>query len=927
MHVFRTNDRSRTRHIPCLTLLALLLACVVVIVPVQDVSAAPDISRVTPADGELMTTWPRAIAVTFDEQIDQDGSSVRLVDASEAEIPDANGTFSPDGVTMSIAPPSGLDHGTYTIIWEAQSAADGEVTNGYSSFTVGTAADGAVVTVPSTGGTPGGPPQWLETFAHWTSVLGMAALIAIWPAWTLIVRPAVAPIWRRADTLVGHVLLFTVCAVSLALAGSILDLVVHSQTLVGGTWLDKIMNTVGQTRWGHAWTARVAVIIVLGLALGLAKWWFQQRERLARTLIWIPALALPLTFSLASNTWNVEAGRATTVSSNYLHILSTSLWAGSVLVLLGSLMPALRGVPARQRQSVLARALTRFAALTLVTWITLAITGAYTAWLQIGNISALTSTEYGRSAIAKIVAVAVTLIVLAINLVFVRRMLDKGRSVWSHRLRWTLGIQAVLIAVILAASGQMSSQPPARDVVTEQATQVSIPLMLGDRPSKLLIAPGATGVNHLRLEAPGKYLPNETEARLHITLPGHEDLGEKDILLSRVSGNNFEHHGTEFSLDGQWDILVNLIEPGLPELGQEVTHTFDDQGPEFDAPAIPWRFHTTGGISTLLLMLVSIGGLITAVFAGKTPLRKEAGSLGTVALALGVVILLQARYDPVLIGSGMQGSVDPNDLLMVERGELVYNDECLSCHGADLRGDGPLADTMDPPPADFSAPHTYVHSDEDLVYWMKNGKQGTGMPAFDATLTDQEIRDVLAYIQNQQQDMGEESTALAAETCVVAEMSFADVTGSFSHTIRPNILRGTPLIAAADPSVDGDTENELLFTIEQLVACTNNGNALKRLPLFTKAQIMDMFPMGMDARLAQLTTTNPAPLPAEQRVGIDDVQNIRQLADGRLAADVIFTDPAAIGISLDDKQSIVTHVSLVFIWDSDAGAWLIDEIR
>jgi len=914
------------RGLLCLLLLATVTA-VLGSTPPHHASAEAEPVRTTPADGELLTRWPRAIAVSFSEQIDQDTSTLRLVDASGADIPGTSLTFGPDGATMSIVPPTGLPNGTYNMIWEAHSAVDDAITPGYASFTVGTAADGSVITVPSTGSPAGGPPQWLETVSRGIALLGMVALVAIWPAWSLIVRPAVSPIWRRAEKLVHQVNLFTICAVTLALLGSIFEMVVIAQNQMGGSGIDKIMNTIGQTRWGYAWIARIVLIILLAILLALNAWWFIRRRPIERIATWVVTLALPLTFALASHAWDEPVGRAATVAANYTHTLAAAIWAGSVLVLLAVLMPSLRGIGTDVRHQVLISALSRFGGMTLVTWIVIALTGIYAAWLQIGNINALTSTSYGRATTAKLVAVAISLLIVAFILVVVRGRIRRGDSAWSKRLTIVLGLQAALVAAIVMATGQMSSLPPARDVVIEEANQVSIPIPFAGRPSTLLIAPGSTGINHLRLEVPGGYLPNETEARVHISLPGRDDLGEKDILLSRVSGNNFEHHGSEFSIDGEWQLTVSLLEPGFPVMTQNITHTFGDEAPAHNLPGIPWRFNPLGGVSAVLLLLIGIGGVFVAAYAGKTPLRKEAGGLGAIALALGVVVLLQARYDPIIAIGGAQGTIDENDLLMVERGELVYTDACLSCHGADLRGDGPLANTMDPPPADFSAPHTYVHPDEDLVYWVKNGKQGTGMPAFDNTLTDQEIRDVLAYIKNRQQDMGEEATVVQAEACIVGEMSFADLTGSFNHSIHPDTLRGTPLVSAADPSVDGDTQNDILFTIEQLVACTNSGNALQRLPLFTKEQIMDMFPMGLDARLTALTTTGAQPLPEDAQVGLDDVQSIRQLADGRIAADVVFTDPAGVGISLDDENPLITHATLVFIWDDDAGAWLIDEIR
>jgi hypothetical protein len=85
--------------------------------------------------------------------------------------------------------------------------------------------------------------------------------------------------------------------------------------------------------------------------------------------------------------------------------------------------------------------------------------------------------------------------------------------------------------------------------------------------------------------------------------------------------------------------------------------------------------------------------------------------------------------------------------------------------------------------------------------------------------------------------------------------------------------------------------------------------------------------MWMDGRLVELTTTGAQPLPEEARVGLGDVLNIRKLADSRIAADVVFTDQAGIGISLDSRQSVITHATLVLVWDDTAGAWLIDEIR
>jgi mono/diheme cytochrome c family protein len=58
-------------------------------------------------------------------------------------------------------------------------------------------------------------------------------------------------------------------------------------------------------------------------------------------------------------------------------------------------------------------------------------------------------------------------------------------------------------------------------------------------------------------------------------------------------------------------------------------------------------------------------------------------------------------------------------------------------------------------------PHTMVHSEEDLIYWVRNGKQGTGMPAFGEMLSDQEMLDVLSYIEHRQQATNQDPSAPA----------------------------------------------------------------------------------------------------------------------------------------------------------------------
>ncbi len=95
---------------------------------------------------------------------------------------------------------------------------------------------------------------------------------------------------------------------------------------------------------------------------------------------------------------------------------------------------------------------------------------------------------------------------------------------------------------------------------------------------------------------------------------------------------------------------------------------------------------------------------------------------------------------------------DPGD---IERGEQVYSQRCVLCHGDEGDGLGPAAERLNPPPRDFTA-GTYkikttgfedmVPNDDDLFRMVNDGMPGTAMPGWDDVLSVQEIWDAIAYI-------------------------------------------------------------------------------------------------------------------------------------------------------------------------------------
>ena len=115
-----------------------------------------------------------------------------------------------------------------------------------------------------------------------------------------------------------------------------------------------------------------------------------------------------------------------------------------------------------------------------------------------------------------------------------------------------------------------------------------------------------------------------------------------------------------------------------------------------------------------------------------------------------------------VIGSADAGGVTlkPDDAAVVSLGSEVYAQNCASCHGANLEGQPDWKERdadglLRAPPHDASG-HTW-HHDSDLLFRLtKYGPANvigdpsyvTNMPAYEDTLTDDEIIAVLSYIKS-----------------------------------------------------------------------------------------------------------------------------------------------------------------------------------
>ena len=129
----------------------------------------------------------------------------------------------------------------------------------------------------------------------------------------------------------------------------------------------------------------------------------------------------------------------------------------------------------------------------------------------------------------------------------------------------------------------------------------------------------------------------------------------------------------------------------------------------------------------------------------------------TIVAALAISVSAGALF---LIPKEAIGKIPYQNASAVAEGKNIYFAECASCHGANLEGQNNWQQRdaqgyLPAPPHDESG-HTWHHDDQLLFQLTKYGIQSIAgndykskMPAFEHSLSDEQIWNVLAYIKSQ----------------------------------------------------------------------------------------------------------------------------------------------------------------------------------
>ena len=79
-------------------------------------------------------------------------------------------------------------------------------------------------------------------------------------------------------------------------------------------------------------------------------------------------------------------------------------------------------------------------------------------------------------------------------------------------------------------------------------------------------------------------------------------------------------------------------------------------------------------------------------------------------------------------------------------GNKLYNQQCLTCHGQDAKGDGPTGVLLNPKPANLISQKVQAQSDGEIYWKISNGNPP--MPGFKNSLTKKQRWELVDYIRS-----------------------------------------------------------------------------------------------------------------------------------------------------------------------------------
>lgn len=434
---------------------------------------------------------------------------------------------------------------------------------------------------------------------------------------------------------------------------------------------------------------RFAVLWWLRLLLGTGLGALLYRRSHPKLAVFIGLLLLVAT-SLSSHAFGARVAPALAVAVDTLHLAAAALWLGAILELC-LLLPSTLALSRQPRFAMLRVLVPRVSGVLLPTVLILIATGIFNAWEQVATFQALLRTAHGQSLLLKLAILMPLLLIAAINLLLIRpRFAATEAESEPRRFLANVRVEAVLAAALLLPVALLAALPPSAQQAFPEPLEMA--RQAGDLRVAFRVDPVWVGVSRfqVRLVDERGIAPDDVRSVvLTFTMEGM-NMGRTNVTMTRRGEGQYEAEGFYIGM------------PGISQTGVAINR--------------------------------AAAGARTAVFRIEVPDLNPKQFAG-----------LRALFGISDLFPGVTGARIRSDSASLARGQLLYEQNCTTCHGETGIGNGPAAPSLLPPPADLTL-HARWHSNEQLDWFIANGVQGTSMVAFADSLDPEQRADVVNHL-------------------------------------------------------------------------------------------------------------------------------------------------------------------------------------
>ena len=574
-----------------------VVAAVLVGVSASPAFAHATLEQTSPAAGQVLDQPPKKLTLGFNESVEVALGAIRVYNSKgdRLGIGDASHPSGQQSQVQVDVPK--LDDDSYVVTWRVISA-DSHPVSGAFTFQVGKgAAAGNLQSLTqrllanqggdSTVGFLYAVARF-GVFASLALLIGAAAfLVLVWPA------------GRESKGAARLVWAGWIGAVVTTVVGIALDGAYAAALPLGDALKPSVISDVLDTRFGRVWLLRLVLLVNRRpvVEYPLPKWWKPAAATVAVGLLLTPGLS----------------GHAGTGDLVPLAIIADVAHVGAVSIWLGGLVVLLAVVLRRKHLDELRTVVPAYSRIALAAICVIVVSGAFQAWRQLGSLSNLRDTDYGKLLAAKLLAFGVLIITAAFSREIVNRRFRSPRptptpappprvpvtaggppmppddgggdgddggdgssdevdeadeDAWEMRnLRRHVGLEAVIAVVILSIAALLVNAAPAVSVNNSGATGVT--LQSSRARVDVTAIPGSPGRNELHVTAsspdgaplaipPSGGLNEVGEFQVSASLPSR-DIAPIQIPVRRLGPGHYISSGVNLPIRGDWNLTIRIL--------------------------------------------------------------------------------------------------------------------------------------------------------------------------------------------------------------------------------------------------------------------------------------------------------------------------------------------------------------------------------